>query len=419
MPVAAGRLYADLDYDGINTGNGERYVPFDRFAGRAGVQTYGPTRLRVEGFGLREGYGMVALAPEVRRVRSHYGGAGALEGVGAVPFGLALRYSFSRVAPADALDELALGEASEGRVSAEARLGLFGGRLRLDAAGSTAGLDGGVGGDERHGAVGAALALGRDDGARLVAGVRALAYRASEANGLGQSTTFGPVVGLGLPLGPALRVFATNEPRLRTRSLHELFSDNPFAVPDALVAPDVRPLDAEAGLELRRGPLRARAFVLATYATNELHFQSSAGGLYSAVYAGTRTAGLAADATLTFGRGASVSAAFALRDGALTDGGGTLPFYAPLVGRLGAQVPFDGARGRLGLAAYAEGARPTDPTGEFTAPAWAQLDLDARYTLSGPLALVVRAERLAGTAERWPGYPYAPYTVLGGLRLAW
>ena len=98
--------------------------------------------------------------------------------------------------------------------------------------------------------------------------------------------------------------------------------------------------------------------------------------------------------------------------------GGEIPFFAPLIGHAGVQAPFLDGRGRVGLAASAESARPTDRSAIGEAPAFGRLSLDARYAITGPLAVVLRGERLVGEAERWPGFPEPPFTVMLGLRLA-
>ena len=79
-------------------------------------------------------------------------------------------------------------------------------------------------------------------------------------------------------------------------------------------------------------------------------------------------------------------------------------------------MPFARNRGRFGLAAYAEGARPTDRSGVINAPGWATLSAYGAYDLGG-FGVVLRGERLLGRAERWEGFPQEPYAVMLGVRL--
>jgi hypothetical protein len=53
------------------------------------------------------------------------------------------------------------------------------------------------------------------------------------------------------------------------------------------------------------------------------------------------------------------------------------------------------------------------------ADAWATLDAEARYLFTPNIGLLVRAERIAGRAEQWPGFPRPPAAVQGGLRVRW
>lgn len=405
-----GRFFVDAAYDGLDRADRREFVASDRFDIRAGGQSFAAGRMHIEAAAAYSTYDPLAASSFARRRRTLFGGEWGVEGVGTVPYALTVGYTQSSLGLTDGTQE-----ATEGRVDGTGRVVLAQGLVELDAAGGVAG-DGGVGTDVRYGSGGVAVALGRPDGARLTLGVRALAYDATAVQGGGDSRTLGPIVDVHLPFGDVLWLFGTNDPHLEVRSLAALAALNPYVSPDPVVAPDVRPVDAQAGIELRTGAARVRAYALGLYAPTYLIFEAGGGALFVEDYVDARAAGLGGDLTLAAPRGVSASAGLELRQGRIA-GGGDLPYYAPVVVRAGVQTPFAQGRGRVGLAAYGESARAADRFGA-TAGAWGTLGLDARYDLTGPFALTARAERLVGSAERWPGYPEAPYTVMLGLRLS-
>ena len=404
---AAGAFFVDADYDGVpggDVGFDER-VGRDRVGVRAGGQSFAAGRVRIEGHAVVDRYSTPATADFERRERRALGAEVGVAGFGAVAYDAEVRFEQSRLARTDGTEET-----TEGRVEAEGRAAFLDGRVRLDAAGGTAGLGEG-GTDVQYGSAGAALALRAPGGAALVVGARVLGYDATEG---GQSQSVGPILDLSLPVG-ALRVFAVNTPRLAVRSLSDVAAYNPFVAPDPLLVPDVIPVGARAGVEVGRGEARGRAYALGLYAPTFLVFERDATALYREDYVEATVFGAGADVVVPAPGGASVSAGVEVRRARTADDG-DVPFYAPVAGRAGVQVPFP--RGRVGVAAYAEGPRPTARLGGDDAPAWAAVSLDARYDVLPPLSLTLRGERLVGEAERWPGFPRPPFAVLLGLRLA-
>ena len=407
---ASGVFFVDADYDGVSGQDNDGRVHFDRLGVRAGGQSFSAGRIRIEGHAMLEGYRTPAFNVDPRRRRRALGAEAGVGGVGAVPYDVALRFEHSYFRHNDRT------ESTEGRLDAEARVGLLGDRLRFDAAGGIAGA-GSFGTDAQYGAIGAAAVLGRSDGARLIIGVRGLAFDATSVAGGGDGQRLGPIVDLQLPVGPSARVFATNDPHLAVRSLNDLTGQNPFltsqpSVP--VVIPDMVQVDARAGLELRREPARLRAYATALRAPTYLVF-GRLGDSYAERYVRATSYGVGGDVTVATASGISASAGVEVRTSE-ADGRGDIPYYAPLVGRAGLQVPFDRGRGRVGVSAYAEGTRPTD--GFENAPAFGLVSFDASYDVSGPFSAVLRGERLVGAPERWPGYPEVPYAVMLGLRFS-
>ncbi|HEX8298557.1 MAG TPA: hypothetical protein VF594_05285 [Rubricoccaceae bacterium] len=407
----SGLFFVDADLDGL-TGSAD-YVRSDRLTVRAGGQSYGRGRLRLDGVLTADAYSLPGTAAGERRTRFAAGTTVGMGGLGRIPYDIRAGYTQSRLGGGDA------GETSEGRLDTEARIGLAANRLRLDAAGGVSGSgNGGTAGgfgDVAYASAGAALATGRADGARLVVGVRAFAVRAADAGGT-NTQAVGPILDARLPLSPTLVAFAVNAPRLDVRSLATLAAINPYVATGAVVQPDVLPVDARAGVEIGRGVALVRLYGLGTFAPARLVFERASGGFYTESYVRALTAGVGADVTAGEADGASVSAGVEARYGRLEFG--DFPFYAPLVARAAVSAPFASGRGRAGLTAHIESARPEDLTGQIDAPAFGLVGVDARYDVSGPFALVARAERLVGTVERWSGFPEAPFTVLLGLRLS-
>ena len=406
---AAGEFFVAADYDGID-GEPSR-VASDVFEVRAGGQSFARGRLRLEGSAMVDTYSTPAGIASDRRVRRSVGAGVSVEGVGAVPYRLAAAFEQGRLGRAEDSER----EVSEGRVDAEGSLALFGDRVRLDAAGGVAG-DGGLGTDVEYGAAGLAVVLGRAGGLRLAVGARALASEVEGATSAADAREVGVILDASLPLGPTARVFVQNDPRVGVRSLTDLTGENPFVSASGLVvAPDVVTVDARAGVELRPGAARLRAFALAVRAPAYLVFEA-VGSQFAALYDEAEMLGVGGDVALAAPSGLSASAGVEFRTTG-AGSGGSLPFVSPVAVRAGAQVPFASDRGRVGLAAYAEAGRPVDRAGTQDASAWGRLSLDARFAVTGALAVVARGERLLGGAERWPGYPEPPFTALLGLRL--
>ena len=411
-----GEFYLDADYDGLSASDvrvqESNWVDFDRIAVAAGGRSFAPGRFRLDGHARLDRYGLPGLStPLETRTRRDVGVVAGFSGTGRTAFDVQAGYTNAYLDQTSGLD----GETTENRVDAKGALTFFDRSLQLDVAGGTSGLEGGIGSDLRYGAAGAAVGIERPSGLRLLAGVRGLTYRTSEAAGDGLADQLGPIVDLQLPLG-SLHVFATNDPHLAVRSVATLSDENPFVAGPLALAPDVMTVDARGGVEVRTGALRARGFATAMYAPTYLVFERAAAGLYAQDLVKARSLGVGGDATLLLPSGASLTAGVEVRTGRRV-GGGDLAFYAPLLGHASLAVPF--SRGRVGLAAYAEGKRPTDASGQTDAPAWARLELDARYDLTGPFSAVVRGQQLVGSYEAWPGFRAPGFAVEAGVRLVW
>ncbi|MEO0558640.1 MAG: hypothetical protein AAF170_10710 [Bacteroidota bacterium] len=416
----AGQFYVDADYDGLSVTDQaslqDDLVDFDHVAVRAGGQSFAPGRFRLDGQVMRDSYTLAGLAvPTDRRVRRHVGIDASSSGVGTLPFEIKVGYANAQLTETGAPSS----ETTENRIDAQADVALLDRSLRLDGAAGTSGLEGGIGTDVQYGVGGVSLAFERPSGLRLIVGARGLTYRSTEAAGGGDARQIGPIVDAQLPLG-ALHAFVTNDPHLAIRSVTSLSLENPYVTGPLSLAPDVVPIDAKGGVELRSGGLRARGFALLKYAPTFLIFEQVETGLYAQNVLNARTVGLGGDAAWILSSGVTVSASGEIRNGRTGDGatdGGKIPFFAPVVGRVGVSVPF--SRGRMGLAAYGEARRPMDRSDQTKAPAWGRLELDARYDISGPFSAVLRGRHLLGTQERWPSFREPGVAIEVGVRMVW
>ncbi|MEM6286521.1 MAG: hypothetical protein AAF845_05145 [Bacteroidota bacterium] len=408
---AGGVFFVDADYDGLSGRESEGQVDFDRVDVRAGGQSFATGRLALSGRVLVDRYTTPGSILSARRERRLIGVGAVTEGVGRIPYGVTLGFQQSGLRRLDDSEA----ESTEGRLDVAGQVGLFRNRLRLDAAAGTAGAGNELA-DVQYGAVGAAVALERADGARLVLGVRGLTYDATAVAGGGSSQTLGPIVDVQLPFRDLGTLFVTNDPRLDVRSLADLTGLNPYVAQLPIVSPDVLPIDARAGLEIRRGPARLRGFAMGIYAPTYLVFERLDDD-FTETYVDARIYGVGGDLAVASRAGVSGSVGVEFRTAGV-DTGDEIPFYAPLALHAGLAAPFDRDRGRIGLTLHAETERPANRADTERAGSFALLSFDARYDVYRPFSVVLRGERLLGEVERWPGFPEAPFAVMLGLRFA-
>jgi hypothetical protein len=384
-----------------------------------------------------------ALASVTRSLRTIGGEArlaGAGDEAGILPFEVMARYESSGIG--DTVPGLLEGPGEDGPDETRFLLGgsVEAGQARVDAGASFSrlaiGLDGTSTGDPLVTAfrAGAAFDIPMGD-SRLAVGARLLGY-ASSFEPDADHFTVGPIVEFDMPLGEAVRFYAQNRPHLNDRGQRGLFGDNPYATVWSRPFPDVVPVEAEAGIEVQSRVVRFKAYGLGSYSPSSRYFMRtivcpactpSDRTQYGASYDAMSRLGGGADLTFYAPGNISVSLGAELRSTRFAGGGaeGTIrpmideiPFVSPLVGRAALAVPFAGTRGLVQTTLHFEGARPTEFEGE-TAPAWADLSLEAHYRFAGRFGLVGRADHLAGRAEQWPGFPRPPVILTAGVRAGW
>ncbi len=401
------------------------------------------------------GFTLPTPSPRARAVRT-LGAEGSVEAAPSARTPFAVRARFETTGVEDDLggDEEESGSLNdlippETRDQTESRITLRGevepGPFRLDASGAFGGLgDEGIGESVTGYSLGGAadLTLG---GAQLTVGTRLLGYSASPRNGGGSSTLVAPIIEAEAPLSPTVRLYGWNRPRAHHRSLADLFRENPYAVAEPLLAPDLDVVNAEAGVEVQAEAVRLRFYGGGRYSPVGLYFQrwdveagaclpplvitslgeSTCGetgfayGLYRADYDAVAVLRGGADLTLYGPGGISLSLGGEVRRGRLPDQDRALPFFAPLAGRLSLAVPFARERGLVQATGTFEGARPTELDRQDDAPAWGDLRVEVGYRFAGRFGLLVRADHLAGRAERWPGFPQPPAVLTAGVRAGW
>lgn len=435
--LSTGGLGVDFNYSGYSGFEPvEDREDFDAgsdvFDGHVAYTTSGPTRF---GFALDGGYQrytLIGAFPTLettlsnRTVRTFGGDLSVTAGdPDQTSFDAQIRFTTSDVEneQPEELDVLnAAFDVSETRLEGGGAVQFD--RVRLDAAGAFAGLgDEGLG--ESLSAYSAGGALRLDLGrSRLDVGARLLSYSASALNGGGSSQNVGPVVDFEMPISATTHFFLRNDPQVERRGLAGLFRENPYAVPEPFVAPDLHVLDGEAGIEVQGRSVRFTAFGAARYSPVFRYFErdlvtsSPTQGLYEARYGEAVVVGGGGAVTFYAPSGFRVTAEAEVRTGSLGDDDRDIPYFAPVVGRLSLAMPFAGSRGLVQVTGSMESTRPTETEGE-DAPAWATLDAEAHYLFASGFGVLLRAERLAGRAEQWPGFPRPPATVMAGLRVRW
>ncbi len=415
----AGSFVADVDYDGLGSGDEATYVEGDRLSVVAGWRGNGTIRPSVEGGFVGHSHALPGAGLTSARTRSSAFGSVRVDGPVApatgMGFGAGVRYRHARLTG----DGTFAADLSEGGGDADARVDVAGGRLRLDAAAGASGRDVAFGSDQVYYAAGGAVHLGRPNGATIVAGARVLGYDASVGNGGGESNVVAPTLAIELPFSPTATFFARTEGRVVRRGLADLLDENPFVEPAPLLVPDIMQADAAAGLEVRAGAVGLRVAAEGQFMPTRAVFDRGAGGLFAVTYERARIFGGSADLTVVTPSGAEGSAGVTFRRGELTATDSDIPYLSTITGHAGVQVPFADQRGRVGLSGAVWGPRPADRTGLRTLPTAGSMALDVAWRVRGGLEAILHARHLLGRAERWDGFPEAPLVISVGAQYIW
>ncbi|CAN5473695.1 TonB-dependent receptor [soil metagenome] len=434
-PIGRAALFVELDYEDLDRfrpsipgGADTISTPYDALTYRAGFRTRGPYRFGVSAAGFADTYSLIgerfvfstATAPFDRRGRgTSFEAFASGEAATALPFELGVRYETTRydlshrTLAADAAPEL-----SDGRLGVRGRIELF--QRRVVADGEFTSLNTGVatGPDLQTYSGGGAFRIEFGSG-MFELGARALGYTASDANGGGFSNVVAPIVRFELSPSPGLRLFANTDGRVKPRNYRDLYLENPYASLSPVLAPQLVQADGRAGFAVQRELLAFRAYGLGTLSPVHQYWSRQEDGLFRPEYTTARILGGGAEATISELGGASLTAGFEFRDAMLTELGARVPYYAPIVASAAVRAPFLNNRLNLGAAARYEASRPRSLDGSDTVGGFALLSADASFELIRYASVLLRGERLLGSAEQWEGFPRPPFTVMAGLRLSY
>ena len=453
-------FHTDLDYggsDGYLVADDNAFLddpdvrtPYDALEGAFRVTT---TRERLRAGGTLDGfanrYSLYGAVPDdldataqPNRRGGGIGGAAWVEGESGALTDLALRLRYG--AAGYETDVLASDNARhrryERRLDAGGRLGVLaaGGEIVADASFSGAGLD-------QDGPLGDAIQVFDGGGGyrfvargrlNLMLGARYLAFdsnqprsfdvRGSVQNVRGSYVT--PDVRLDLYPSSALRLYAESRPGTDLAGLAGLYEENPYLVDEPLVLPNVRQLDAEGGAELFAGPVQLKvwggyerypSFLFFEHAVNERGLPYRR-GLHTANYAAATIVHGGGDVSVALPGGLSALASVSVREGQLNEGGGAIPYFAPITGEAALSYAFAGRRGLLQLTSHYESKRYVSRALDRRVGDYVDLDLSASYDVAANVGLVARLDNIAFEAlERWEGYPQPPLVMTAGLRVIW
>ena len=457
--TGATAFHAELDYsgsDGYLAANELSFIddpdvrtPYDALTASLGVTTT-QQNLRAGGTldGFANAYTLFGIEPSDADANSQpnrrgggLGGTAWIEGEGSVFSDLALQagYSGARyetdVFGADDEDFRRLQQ----RADASGRLGVFaaGGELVADASASSVGLD------ENGPFSDAARVFSGGAGYRFVArgtinltlGARYLAFSSNQplpsARGFRQNVSgsyIAPDVRLDLFPSPSLRVYALSEPGADLNGLAELYEENPYLVDEPYVLPTVRWFDAEGGAELFAGPMQIKLWAGYERYPSFLFFEQAAAdggllysrGLFTANYAEATVLHGGGDLSVALPSGLSALLSLTVRNAYLEDGGGDIPYFAPVIGEATVSYAFAERRGLLQLTSRYESPRFVNRALTREASDYLDLDLLASYDVASYIGLVARLDNLAYDAlERWEGYPRPPLVFTAGFRVKW
>lgn len=416
-------LFADVDYDGLGStsdvvnGTPDPFVTFNRLDARGGLRTSGDVTASITGLVNYNDYSLPATpGPNDKRTITMFG-AEAEIGTGTLvqtPGGVS--FSVVRTNVDTDLSTIPL-STSDTRLEAALFSELLKRLVRIEGGGGMSSFIDGSDGTDLYDYNGGLILQAYAGAMQFKAGARVLGYSTSPLNGDVSTTVFAPVASVELPMGASGRLFAFTDPNVEQRGLFELMEANPFTQ-IGFLAPNINTVDGEGGIELRSGSVGLKVYGGATISPTYQVFERNTGtGLFGTAYDKARILSAGGDVSYTTPQGIELSAGGAFRNGSLTEQNESIPYFAQLVGRVGAQVPFADGRARVGLSAYFEGERPADRFETRMLPGFGMLGIDAAYEFTQGISFVLRGERLVGDAERWEGFPQASTTILGGIRL--
>jgi hypothetical protein len=327
-------------------------------------------------------------------------------------------------------------ERTEKRASLDASLGFPIGAAEAYAEGSASwsGLDtdGLFGSDVRHAEAGVGFTR-RTDRLRVKAGPRIMTvgFEADAGGVVGEARTatyLSADVDLSYRYGGVLTVVGTNRPIVRSNTLADLLSSNPYVVDEPAMQPSILDVNVEAGLLFSSGRIQFKASAQLKRSPNWAFFSNStgsgastvAGGFFGVGYAEARVTSVGGEMAISLPAELQLSSTVYVHDTELTNLGVQIPYHPRLSAQLGLSFPFASRRGIVQVTGRFIGERQTDITETATADPYLDVDVYARYDVRPNVGIVFRLQNLGiNDHEVWDRYPQSPSIVMGGVRVLW
>ena len=224
-----------------------------------------------------------------------------------------------------------------------------------------------------------------------------------------------------------VQIFAENKPSVRHPSLVDIHRENPYVVAQPLLRPEIRTIDARAGVRLYQGPATIDLGVGYVQSPVYRYFEYApryqyAEGFSAVDYGEAEILTIGGEASFSFRDRMTATLGLEWRNGKLKEEGGDvdIPNVSPIAGRAMFAVPLLDNRLTLSATGRYESARYRDrletrELGDFFA-----VDISGVFRINPVIGLVVAVENISGGhLERWDRYPQPPTLVSGGMRIAW
>ncbi len=224
-----------------------------------------------------------------------------------------------------------------------------------------------------------------------------------------------------------VQIFAENKPSVSHPSLAEIHRENPYIVAQPLLRPEVRTVDARAGVRLYQGPATIDVGVGYMQAPVYRYFEYAprypyAEGFSSVNYGEANILTVGGEASFAFRDRMTATLGLEWRNGRLSedDGDVDIPNVSPITGRAMFAVPLLDNRITLSATGRYESARYRDRLETRELGDYFAVDVSGVYRINPVIGIVLAVENISGGhLERWDRYPQPPTLISGGMRISW
>lgn len=223
---------------------------------------------------------------------------------------------------------------------------------------------------------------------------------------------------------PGVRLYARNSPGVDPNAVSDVFRINPYLIPQPVLRPTVRTVDAKVGASVFAGPFQVAAEGGFQDMPQYLYFENDVGlydrGATALRYGEAEVAYVGASLSVVLPGGLHAMAGATYRDGRLTEEDTDIPYFAPLLGEAMLSYSFAQSRGLVQLVGHYENGRYIDRQQSRKVDAYVDLDVEASYNFTRLVGVIVRVQNITGSDNaRWDNYPESPYVIGAGLRVNW